>query len=59
MTNGSTSFDIIFEGCKVVDGTGNPWYMADVAVRENKIADIGRLKKNKAKRRVNATDKVL
>lgn len=35
--------DIVFHGARVVDGTGAPWYTADVGVRDGKIVAIGRL----------------
>jgi len=36
-------FDLIVKGGRVVDGAGNPWYRADVAIHEGKIVAIGRL----------------
>jgi len=36
----SDMYDIIFRNGRVVDGTGNPWYRADVAVREGKITAV-------------------
>ncbi|MBS3787352.1 D-aminoacylase [Candidatus Bipolaricaulota bacterium] len=33
-------FDIVFKNGKVVDGTGNPWYRADVGIRGNYIQSI-------------------
>ncbi len=35
--------DILIRGARVVDGTGNPWYLADVAVRGDTIAAVGNL----------------
>lgn len=37
-------YDILFINGKVMDGTGNPGFYADVAVRDGKIAAVGRLK---------------
>lgn len=37
-------YDLIFLNGKIVDGTGNPWYKADVGVKNGKIASIGSLK---------------
>lgn len=34
-------YDIIIRGARVLDGTGNPAYHADVAVKDGKIARIG------------------
>ena len=36
------SFDLIIKNGRIVDGTGNPWYMGDVAIADGKIASIGR-----------------
>jgi dihydroorotase/N-acyl-D-amino-acid deacylase len=46
--------DLVFEGARVVDGTGAPWFVADVSVRDGKIAAIGRLADRRAKRRIDA-----
>jgi N-acyl-D-amino-acid deacylase len=42
------SFDVLFINGRVLDGTGNPCFYADVGVKDGKIAAVGRLK-NKAK----------
>ena len=46
--------DLVFEGARVVDGTGAPWFVGDVAVRDGKIAAVGKLDKRPAKRRIDA-----
>jgi N-acyl-D-amino-acid deacylase len=48
----SEFLDIMFRNCVVIDGTGNPWYKADVGVKEDKIAEIGYLKDKAAKRTI-------
>jgi N-acyl-D-amino-acid deacylase len=40
---GSERFDIVLVGGRVVDGTGAPWYVADVGIQGGKIARIGRI----------------
>ncbi len=49
-------FDILLEGGRVVDGTGNPWFVGDVAVRGERIEAIfkgtGRLVGAEARRRI-------
>jgi dihydroorotase/N-acyl-D-amino-acid deacylase len=47
-------FDVILEGGRVVDGTGAPWFVADVGVRDGKIAAIGRLNGLPSGRRIDA-----
>ncbi|MCL2548412.1 MAG: D-aminoacylase [Symbiobacteriaceae bacterium] len=52
-------YDLIIKNAKVVDGTGAPWYIADVAVLNGKIAAIGRLHDASATRAVDAQQNVL
>ena len=37
-------YTLIIRGGKIVDGTGNPWFAGDVAVRGDRIAALGDLK---------------
>ena len=48
-------FDLILRGGKIVDGTGSPWYIADVAIRNGKIAKIGRVNAAEGKTAIDAT----
>ena len=34
-------YDLLIRDGRVVDGTGNPWFRADIAVRDGSIAAIG------------------
>ncbi|MGC2031354.1 MAG: D-aminoacylase [Steroidobacteraceae bacterium] len=52
-------FDLIIAGGHVIDGTGSPWYTADVGIRHGRIAAIGELKSAAAGRRVDATGLVV
>jgi N-acyl-D-aspartate/D-glutamate deacylase len=36
-------YDLLLKNGRVIDGTGAPWYYADVAIRAGKVAAIGRL----------------
>jgi N-acyl-D-aspartate/D-glutamate deacylase len=36
-------FDVLIAGAKVVDGSGNSWYYADVGIRGDTIAAVGML----------------
>ncbi len=35
------AFDLVLRNGRVVDGTGSPWYRADVAIRDGLIAAVG------------------
>ena len=36
------AYDILIKKGKIIDGTGNPWYRADVAIEKGKIVALGR-----------------
>lgn len=36
------NFDVVFRKGRVVDGTGNPWYKADIGVKEGRIVAVAR-----------------
>ncbi len=36
-------YDLVLRGGKIVDGTGNPWRLGDVAIRGDKIVAVGRI----------------
>ncbi len=36
-------FDLLIRGGKIVDGSGNPWFMGDVAIQGDRIAAVGPL----------------
>ena len=37
------TYDLIIRGGHILDGTGNPWYAADIGIRGDRIAAIGDL----------------
>lgn len=37
------AYDIVIRNGRVLDGAGNPWIAADVAVRDGRIARVGRV----------------
>jgi N-acyl-D-aspartate/D-glutamate deacylase len=52
-------FDLIIAGGRIVDGTGNPWYRADVGIRNGRISEIGRLSNRAARRIIKVNDQVV
>jgi N-acyl-D-amino-acid deacylase len=52
-------FDILIQGGRIYDGTGNPWYYADVGIVGDRVTAIGRLASAEARHRIDATDKVV
>jgi N-acyl-D-amino-acid deacylase len=52
-------YDVIIAHGRVVDGTGAPWYAADVGIRAGRIAAIGRLDGAAARQRIDAADRIV
>jgi len=48
------AFDLLITGGRVVDGSGAPWFVADVGVRDGKIAAVGALSDHAATRTIDA-----
>jgi dihydroorotase/N-acyl-D-amino-acid deacylase len=48
----SYEFDVIIRGGRVVDGTGRPAFVGDVAIKGDRIARVGRLPRGAKARRV-------
>src|SRR3990172_8022477 len=47
-------FDVLITGGRIIDGTGNPWFSADVGVRGGKIVAVGDLTGATAARTIDA-----
>ena len=46
--------DLLVKNGKIIDGTGNPWFKADLGVKEGKIAAIGQNLRYEARTVINA-----
>ena len=55
----SAPYDIVIVNGHVIDGTGSPWYAADIGIRDGKVAAIGRLAGAQAKQTIDAQGKVV
>lgn len=55
----SRPFDVVILGGRVVDGTGAPWVRADVGIRGNQIAALGRLAAADGARTIDARNLVV
>jgi dihydroorotase/N-acyl-D-amino-acid deacylase len=52
-------YDVVIRNGHVIDGTGSPWYAADIGIRGGKIAAIGHLEGVAARRTLDARGMVV
>ena len=57
--SGNATADILVRNGRVIDGTGNSWFMADVAIRDGKIVAIGKLDHFAAARTIDAARQIV
>ena len=53
------SYDLLITNARIVDGTGNPWFRADIGIRDGRIARIGKLSAANAKNRIDAQNRIV
>lgn len=56
---GEPQYDLVIVNGQIVDGSGSPWYQGSVAVKDGKIAAVGRLVDRTARRVIDATGLVV
>jgi len=52
-------YDVLLKGGRVIDGTGDPWFTADLGIRGDRIAAIGKLDPSRARRVIDASGLVV
>lgn len=52
-------FDLIITNARVIDGSGNPWFRADLGIRNGRIASIGRIHPADAVKTIDAANQVV
>ena len=52
-------YDVIIRNGHIIDGTGSPWYSADVGIRDGRIAAIGRLGDAVGQRTIDAKEMIV
>lgn len=55
----SEDFDILVKNGRIVDGTGNPWFYADIGIKGDAIVAIGRLSEKTAAKIIDAAGLVV
>ncbi len=52
-------YDLLITNARIVDGSGNPWFRADVAVKDGRIAGIGRISSAETRKTIDARNQIL
>jgi N-acyl-D-aspartate/D-glutamate deacylase len=52
-------YDVVIRNARIADGSGNPWFRADVAVKDGRIARIGRIPSTEALNSIDARGQIL
>src|SRR6266542_6426509 len=53
------AFDVVIKNARIVDGSGNPWFRADVGIRDSRIVRVGRIDPAAGKRTIDAKDQIV
>ncbi len=53
------AYDVLIRGGRIIDGTGNPWFSGDVAIKGGRIVAVGHLANATATRTIDATGLVV
>jgi len=51
--------DILIEGARIVDGSGNPWFRGSIGIRDGRIVEVGHFQRKSARRIIDAGDMVV
>ena len=52
-------YDLIISNGRIIDGTGSPWYSADLGIRDGRIMAIGALSNARAPKSIDAAGMVV
>ena len=52
-------YDLVIFNARIVDGTGNPWFWGSIAIKDGRIAKVGRVEAAGAKQSVDAKGQIV
>jgi N-acyl-D-amino-acid deacylase len=53
------TYDLVIINARIVDGSGNPWFRGDVAIKDGRIARIGRVSQSEASQTIDAKGQIV
>ena len=55
----SPSYDLVITNARVIDGSGNPWFRADIGINNGRIVRIGRIGATQGRQAIDAKGQIL
>src|SRR4029077_15563568 len=55
----AADYDLVIHNARVIDGAGNAWFRASIAVKDGRIAAVGRLTDASALRVIDARERIV
>jgi len=55
----SPSYDLVITNARVIDGSGNPWFRADIGINNGRIVRIGRIGVTQGRQAIDAKGQIL
>lgn len=59
VTAQAPAYDLLITNARIVDGSGNPWFGGDVAIKDGRIVRIGRIAPQAAAKTIDARDQIV
>jgi len=59
LTAQTNAYDIVIINARIVDGTGNPWFRGSVAIKDGKIARVGRFDASNTRLVIDAKNQIV
>lgn len=59
MGGSSETFDLVIINARIVDGTGNPWFGGSIAIKDGRIAKVGRFETAESKHVIDAGGQIV
>jgi N-acyl-D-amino-acid deacylase len=53
------TYDLVINNARIIDGTGNPWFRGSIAIKDGKIARVGRIENASAKTTIDAGNQIV
>jgi N-acyl-D-amino-acid deacylase len=55
----NVQYDLVITNARIVDGTGNPWFRGSIAVKDGRIAKVGRIENASAAQTIDAHNQIV